>query len=167
MSDPSFTPGPTSSTRPNDMIRTSETRSSRLQPKNRMGGDRYHPRRLFHSIFAPCTKDHRQCETQPLLRHQRGRLRNGVRALYHRECGVIEGGVAGTAYDTRRLNMSCSVECEADEDLNRLCRPVGGIALVPIEMGDQLLLPRRPDTLRAFARSLHGCHGFICLADCF
>ena len=100
-------------------------------------------------------KEDGQGEAQPVLHDHHRRRRHRVRAPDHRHRRIVEGRIARPSDDARRQDAARLVELEAHEDFRGLCRPVRRIALVPVEVSDQLLLPGRPRALCAHADPLH------------
>jgi len=100
------------------------------------------------------TEDNWKSERQTLVRYRCRRRRHRIGSAHHRKRGLIKGGITGPFDDRRRQNVSCSVECEANNDLRALLNPIGWITLVPIEMSEQFILPSRPQPLRGHARSI-------------
>src|ERR1700733_8187670 len=81
---------------------------------------------------------------------------------------ATRGGGGGTGSERRTIASAASsnaeppvpepVQHEADQDFGGLLRALGRIALMPVQMRDQLLLPGHAHALRALAGALRGSH---------
>src|SRR3982075_1391380 len=110
----------------------------------------------YYSAPPLDAENHRQGKTQSLIGNQRRRLRYRIGASHHRQRRFVERPVARPLDDAGRENMTHPVQREADKDLGALLRALRRIALVLVEVSDQLLLPGRPHAPRALSRTLRG-----------
>ena len=87
--------------------------------------------------------------------------RHRIGAPHHRQRRLVEGRIARALFDIGREHVAHAVEREANLDLGGFLLPFLRIALVLVEMRDQLLLPGRARTPCALAGADHRRDGTL------